>query len=485
MKQIFTSIFSLLIYISSVAQTAPWVSFFGGPGSQFATDIKQTTDNGFIVSAFNNEGNSPLFYVVKLNEAGEIEWEKNINKDNYAERAYSVIETSNNEFIIIGTAGMLRQPWIVRLTAQGDTVWTSQWSHSMPQNSAIIARGTVLNDDRIVVIGAEGQLGTRPNMLLVSADGSLIEQRSLNAVVPPGWYSGTIVNHIEKTMEGGFILTGTAGTGSGSKAFLWKFNFNADSVWTFLYNGQGQGMRSASSVKQLPDGGYVMAGFSSPNSEHSCAMRVDANGEVIWFKVYPDNVYTQATDIVLWEDGGFLITEKRFTAVGESIFESAIVRIDSEGNLINREIITADGIDVGLFRIQNTTDGGFVIAGEINPTGIMNEQDLFVLKSDPSGSYNTSFFNVLVSARTGKDKNWEDAFRIMPNPIKTHHVFTAQIAEETKLIELYSAKGSMISRSAIKNRLQTELTAPDKPGLYVLVFRLDNGISIKRYVLVL
>lgn len=475
----------ILLLIAGVisAQQTPWVTFFGGPGPQFATDIQQTADNGYIIAAYNSENYSANYYVVKLSEDGSLEWETNISKDNYSERAYSVLETEDGHFVVVGTATMLSRPWVVKLNSLGDTLWTSQWTNDLPQNSAIIARGVMLPDNRIVVIGAEGQLGSQPNMFLVSQEGALLEQRTLNAPVPPGWYSGTIVTHVEPASDGGFMLTGTAGGGSSSKTFLWKFDQNADSVWVKLYNEPG--MRAAYSVKQLANGGYIMAGFSSPNSEHSCAIRVDQYGEVIWSQTYPDNVYTQATDVIEWTDGTFLITEKRFEAFGETIFESALLRIDGDGNLLNRDLITADDASVAIYRMRNTNDGGFVMAGEINEMMVMNEQDLFVLKSDAMGDITNSYFNILLTDNNLASGVHDVEIRILPNPVHAGSQMNILVPDKTLAIEIYSLTGARIIKINAENNRLTTLTAPDKKGIYIITVMLNSGEVVNKRLVVI
>jgi len=389
MKHLIALLFNSLLFLYSVnsfGQVFPWTAFFGNEGPEFATDIRQTADEGYVIAGYANQGFSSAYYVVRLDVFGNLLWERTLSKDNYSENAYNVLETADGGFVVIGVATSNRAPWIVKLDAAGDTVWTSQWTSSLPMNSAVLARGSILPDSRIAVIGAQGQLGLVPNMFIVSQDGELLEQRELNAPVPPGWYSGTIALHVEPTSDGGFILTGTAGGGSSSKAFLWKFDQNADSSWVKVYNNYG--MRATESVKQLAGGGYILAGFSSPNSEHSCAMRTDESGNVIWFKTYPDNsTYTNATDVLEWKNGEFLITEKRFSAVGELFFKSALLTVDSLGEMISREMIMTSDSSTKITRIRSTLDGGFVMAGEINEYLVAGEQDLFVLKSDPDGNY--------------------------------------------------------------------------------------------------
>ncbi|MBE0638120.1 MAG: T9SS type A sorting domain-containing protein [Bacteroidales bacterium] len=383
----FLTFFGLFFLYGPInGQVFPWTAPFGGPGADFATDIKQTSDNGYIIAGYGGDGFSANYYVVKLNEYGLLQWERNLSKDNYAERAYSVVATSDGGFVVIGTATQMNRPWLVKLDSNGDTLWTSQWTSTLPQNSALLARGAELPDGRIVVIGAEGSYGYQPNMFLVSQNGELTEQRTLNAIVPPGWLAGTFVSHIENTADGGFVLTGSAGSGTGTRPFIWKFDQNADSVWSVHFTQQGVWMRSAESIKQLSDGGYILSGYTAPNSEHSCALRADANGNLLWFSSFPDTIYTQATDVIEWTDGKFLITEKRFNGFGETFFQTALLTVDSEGSLLNREMIMASDSSTTITRMRRTSDGGFVMAGEINEYLVVNEQDLFVLKSDAEGN---------------------------------------------------------------------------------------------------
>jgi hypothetical protein len=394
MKTYITTILILTLCLFSaplMAQQFPWSAFFGSQGADFATDIKQTADNGYIIAAYGSTGNSANYYVVKLDEFGQLQWARNISKDNYSSRAYSVIETSNGNYVLVGVATQGRKPWLVKLNSAGETIWESAWTDNLPANSAVIARGISLPDNRIVVIGAEGQLGQQPNMFIVSPEGELLEQRSLNAPVPPGWYSGTIVTHIEPTSDGGFILTGTAGGGSGSKAFLWKFDQQADSSWVTVYNNYN--MRAAESVKQLPDGGYILAGFSSPNSEHAAVKRTDAFGNVIWSQVYTDEHNNPATDIIPWHNDEFLVTEKHFYGAGSIFFQSALLRIDGQGNFMGRDMIMASDSSTAITRMRLTNDGGYIMAGEINEYLVMNQQDLFVLKSDSLGTINGIFID--------------------------------------------------------------------------------------------
>ncbi|MCB2222318.1 MAG: T9SS type A sorting domain-containing protein [Bacteroidetes bacterium] len=377
----------------TLSQTLPWNAFFGNEGAEFAYDIKQTTDHGYIIAAYANNGGSSDFYVVKLNTWGGLEWEKIISKDDNSDRAFSVVESQEGDFIIIGNATNFNKPWLVKINPLGDTLWTSQWTDSVANNTGLLARGTLLPDGRIVVVSHEDAYALDPYMFIVSEDGELLEERDLTSLVPLGWYSGTVINDIESTNDGGFILTGATGGGTGSRAYLWKFDANADSSWSKIYDANGVWMRSAQSVKQLSDGGYVLTGFTAPNATTTAAIRADEQGNLLWYQSYADSIYTNGTDIIEWKSGEFLITEKRFSGFGTSFFKSALLRIDSLGNLLSRDPIMASDSSTTITQMRQTSDGGFVMAGEINEYLSVGEQDLFVLKSDSLGNIDNVFID--------------------------------------------------------------------------------------------
>ncbi|MEZ5084135.1 MAG: hypothetical protein R2750_11915 [Bacteroidales bacterium] len=388
MKNKLYFLFSLSFYITINlhAQNFPWSSFFSNEGAEFAYDIKQTSNNGYIIAAYGSDGGSSDYYVVKVDQFGALEWQKIISKDNYSERAFSVLETEEGDFIIVGNATSFNKPWLVKLNPQGDTLWTTQWTDEVQNNSGLLARGVLLQDGRIVVVSHEDQYGLDPYMFIVNSDGSLFEERDLESLIPIGWYTGTTINDIEPTNDGGFILTGSTGGGTGSRAYLWKFNANADSSWSSIFNETGIWMRSAQSVIQLSNGDYMITGFTAPNATTTAVVRANSAGELIWYQSYNDTVYTNGTDLIEWKSGECLITEKRFSGFGESFFQSALIRIDSQGNMLARDLILGSDSSTTITQMRRTNDGGYVIAGEINEYLSVGQQDLFVLKSDSLGN---------------------------------------------------------------------------------------------------
>jgi len=382
------SLLTFLFYITihTFGQNFPWSAFFGNEGAEFAYDIKQTVDEGYIIAAYASDGGSSDFYVVKLDKFGNQNWERIISKDGNTERAFSVLETADSGYVIVGNATNFNKPWLVKLNMLGDTLWTTQWTDDTFNNSGLLARGALLPDGKIVVISHTDYYALDPYMFIVSPDGELLAEKDLESLVPLGWYSGTTILDVEATFDGGFILTGGTGGGTGSRAYLWKFDANADSVWSVIYNETGQWMRYAQSVKQLSDGGYILAGSTAPNITTTAAMRIDSDGEMLWYQSYEDTLYTNGTDVIEWKNGEFLIAEKRFNGFGSTFFQSALIRLDSLGVLLDRNLVIGSDSSTTITQMRRTNDGGYVMAGEINEYLSVGEQDLFVLKSDSLGN---------------------------------------------------------------------------------------------------
>ncbi len=117
-----------------------WQKSFGGSGEEMAYDIKATADSGYIVAGFSGSNNGDVSgnhgdydcWIVKLNGAGNIQWQKSlggkgidvaesidITKDNgYVVAGYS----TSNDGDVSGNHGGYDY-WVFKLTDAGDILW--------------------------------------------------------------------------------------------------------------------------------------------------------------------------------------------------------------------------------------------------------------------------------------------------------------------------------------------------------------------------
>lgn len=156
-----------------------WQKTYGGTSSDIAHNIIQTSDGGYIFSGAtdsnnidvtNNHGNRD-WWVVKLNSAGIIQWQKALGSSGNDE-SYCIQQTSDGGFIIGGKAqkndndvtGHNLTPyddyWIVKLNNSGNIQWQkslggtyyeSVYSVQQTVDQGFIVLGTTSSSDGDVV----------------------------------------------------------------------------------------------------------------------------------------------------------------------------------------------------------------------------------------------------------------------------------------------------------------------------------------------
>ena len=116
----------MLVVKIDAAGDMVWQKQYGGPGSDEAADIRQTSDEGYIVvGASESFGLGPMnAWVVKLDAAGNISWQKTYGGPRF-DRAYSVRETFDGGYAILATSSSFSSSdsvdlWVFKMDGTGD-----------------------------------------------------------------------------------------------------------------------------------------------------------------------------------------------------------------------------------------------------------------------------------------------------------------------------------------------------------------------------
>jgi hypothetical protein len=136
---------------------------------------------------------------------------------------------------------------------------------------------------------------------------------------------------------------------------------------------------------RTPDGGFVLAGETwATGDEHLdiMAIRLDAQGEVRWQKIFTSEADERHRGLAMARDGGFVITGAR-DASEETGHDILAVKIDADGEIVWQVVYGSPGYDWG-HTIEATSDGGFIIGGETLPSG--GTHTMVVLKIDGQGN---------------------------------------------------------------------------------------------------
>ena len=150
-----------------------------------------------------------------------------------------------------------------------------------------------------------------------------------------------------------------------------------DSLWLQPYGANGE--CKAAAIRQLADGGYILAGTEdlSPGEELR-AVRVDSSGQVVWSRGFCNPWTLKVRDLRPDPDGDLWMVGTTTSLVPDSQ-RAFVMRMTADGDTLWTRILGET--PCGAHAVQPTADGGCVLAGwEVSPdTG---GSDMLLLKMD-------------------------------------------------------------------------------------------------------
>ncbi|MPL93170.1 hypothetical protein SDC9_39296 [bioreactor metagenome] len=191
---------------------------YGGTGLNWGMSVKQTSDGGYILAGKTSSfsAQSQDVYLIKTNSSGDTLWTKYFGSAN-DDWANDVVQTPDNGYIITGTynySGIAGDIFITKCDENGNILWTKTYSTVGDEfmNSLINS-----NDGGILMTGATNYLSMGDyDLYLMKADasGDTLWTRA---------YGGSGVDAgfgIQQTTDGGIISIGqTNSMGAGNNDF--------------------------------------------------------------------------------------------------------------------------------------------------------------------------------------------------------------------------------------------------------------------------
>ena len=193
-------------------------------------------------------------------------------------------------------------------------------------------------------------------------------------------------NSLQQTPDSGYIVLGTtASFGAGLKDFyLLKLSKTGDTIWTKTYGGS-TGDDEGKSVVQTADGGYMIAGttFSfGAGSSDFYIIKTDGAGSVIWSKTYGGVNAEVCNQLKLCSDNGFLMAGYT-SSYGLGTRNNYLIRTNEFGDTLWTKSFHKNNNEQA-DAVQQTSDGGFVLAGFTAIAGM--QQDAYLVKTDAAGN---------------------------------------------------------------------------------------------------
>jgi hypothetical protein len=189
---------------------------------------------------------------------------------------------------------------------------------------------------------------------------------------------------IQQTQDGGFIVAGytlSFGVG-GADVWLIKTDVTGDTLWTRTYGGQD--FDWGYSVQQTQDGGYIIGGYTGPYGAGLCdfyLIKTNASGDTLWTRTYGGAGDDEGFSVQQTQDGGYIIAG-RTSSFGATGYDVWLVRTNVSGDTLWARRYGWPLYDKG-YSVKQTQDGGYIITGWTDLGARL--WDVYLVKTNSSG----------------------------------------------------------------------------------------------------
>jgi len=304
------------------------------------------------------------------------------------DKAHSIQQTPEGGYIMAGETksfGAGRSDfWVLRLDASGEIIW--QKTYGGEHNDFAFSIKNTL-DGGYVVAGwtySFSAVSCDFWVLKLDSNGDVIWQKTCGGVSIDWAFS------VRQISDGGYILAGTTqsfGSG-GNDIWIIKMDTSGNTVWQKTY-GTEYAMYSETrsykiSIQETLNSGYIVAGGDDEARYRSgdfWVFNLDAGGNIVWQKIYGGRGTDYAHSIEQTRDGGYIVAGYN-SSFGAGWSDFWVLKLDANGNVEWQRAYGGGGIDEA-FSVQQTLDGGYIVAGYISIPWSLD--DLLILKINERG----------------------------------------------------------------------------------------------------
>jgi hypothetical protein len=193
---------------------------------------------------------------------------------------------------------------------------------------------------------------------------------------------------VQQTTDSGFVIAGytrSYGTMSGRNVLLIKSDRSGNQVWINAFGGNNDD--EGNSVQQTTDGGYVIAGYtksSGAGGNDVLLIKADTSGNAVWSRTFGGTQDEEAYSVEQTTDGGFIVAGAT-SSFGAGSRDVWLVKTNSSGIESWRRTLGGLSTD-GARSVRQTSDGGYIITGWTFSYGPGSVGNLWLVKTDTSGN---------------------------------------------------------------------------------------------------
>lgn len=235
-----------------------WEKSYGGSNSELYGKIFEMPGNGYLLITSSSSmdenvgGNngSADYWIVKIDENGEIDWENNFGGSDY-EVPVSAISTFTNEYIIVGYSdsndGDVSNPkgnfdfWVIKIDSNGELMWEKSFGGNNRDEPIGIMRDHQEEDEFLVFGNSNSSNGDVSNPLgandgwvvKIDPDGNFIWDKSFGGSGNDG------ITDFKLSQNNGYVYSGIYQDGQLSKSTIEETDADGNEIWQMLFGSVG------------------------------------------------------------------------------------------------------------------------------------------------------------------------------------------------------------------------------------------------------
>ena len=190
--------------------------------------------------------------------------------------------------------------------------------------------------------------------------------------------------YVQQTEDGGFITTGYTHSYGAGGCDIWLIKTDAEGNLEWEQTFGGCNNDGGYCVQQTSDGGYIVVGYTysfGAGSYDAWLIKTDAIGNVEWDQTYgggegDDGHYVQQTI-----DGGYIIAGGTYSY--GVIWDVWLIKTDANGNEEWNQVFGGGGYQAANC-VQQTEDGGYIVSSYTTPY-CPHPWDAWLIKTDQNG----------------------------------------------------------------------------------------------------
>jgi hypothetical protein len=439
---------------------------------QSSRDVISTSDGGYLIAGMTETavlGDTNIL-MVKTDQLGDTMWTKvfgttGINYPN------SIVETSDGNYFIAGYTNSYGagsyDAWLIKMSPSGSLLWWNTYGGTgIDDAREIIAT----SDGNYVIVGRHSNGSQYYDVWLMKIDifGNVIWEKNYGGAQ---YETG---RSVKQSPDGGYIVTGQTksyGNGGGD-IYLIKTDSNGDTLWTKTYGGPNED--DGNWVVANSDGTIVLTAETNSYGAGAMdvqAMKVDAMGAVVWSKIYGGNDKDVSKTIYGTSDGGYIIgaISRSFGWVDPDMW---LLKLDAMGDTTwTRHYGSWD--HEHCHHARQTADGGYIAVGHTKSYGPTAR--IMFLKLNPNG----------LPGPTSIEEQNENFVSVSPNP-SSGIIRVSLKAIENWSYKITNALGKVLSAGSVAQQKENESKidlSMEPPGMYILSVQYGDKITTRKIIL--